>query len=90
MSETTEELPRGNLLVSIRPGPEPSRGVTRLKTPSVPAPPIVPEILDGVEPPPELKPSLRPAMPPRGPSRSLGYVALSLAVAAIVTWLLSR
>jgi hypothetical protein len=91
LPETTrEELPRGNLLVSIRPGPEPSRGVTRLKTPSVPAPPSVPEILDGVEPPPELQPSVRPAAPSRAPSRNLGYVALSLAVAAIVSWLLSR
>jgi len=90
MPEATPELPRGHLLVSIRPGPEPSRGVSRLKTPSVPAPPIKPEILEGVEPPPELLPSARPVPPPTSLSQSIAYVALSLVVAAIVAWLLRR
>jgi hypothetical protein len=88
LPETTPELPRGHLLVSIRPGAEPSRGVTRLKTPSVPAPPIIPEILDGVEPPPELQLSVRPDAPAPAPSQNLVYVAISLVVAAISAWLL--
>jgi hypothetical protein len=90
LPESTPELPRGNLLVSIRPGPEPSQGVTRLKTPSVPAPPITPEILEGVELPPELQLTARARAPAHGLSRSLGYVTLSLAVATIVAWLLTR
>ena len=36
-----EELPRGNLLLSVHPGPEAGRGVTRLAQPSMPPPPPV-------------------------------------------------
>jgi hypothetical protein len=79
-----EELPRGNLLLSIRPGPAPSRGVTRLKTPSVPAPPIVPEILEGVEPPPE---AIRSQTEPKG---AFLYVVIAVVVAMAVAWLLRR
>jgi hypothetical protein len=82
LPEHTDELPRGNLLLSIRPGPEPSKGVKRLKTPSVPAPPNAPEILDGVEPPPEA------STPAQSRTHPIVYVALALAVAAVVAWLL--
>jgi hypothetical protein len=34
-----EELPRGNLLLSVKSGSEPSRGVKRLAQPSMPPPP---------------------------------------------------
>jgi hypothetical protein len=67
------------------PGPAASRGVTRLKTPSVPAPPIVPEILEGVEPPPE---AIRSQTEPKG---ALLYVVIAVVVAAMaVAWLLRR
>jgi hypothetical protein len=71
------ELPRGNLLLTIRAGEAASGGVTRLPGPSYPPPPIVPELV-GIE--------------RTGTGRDRGPVWLFVAavVAALAAWLLGR
>jgi hypothetical protein len=73
------ELPRGNLLLSIRPGPAPERGVVRLPGPSIP-PGKIPEVLDtGV-----------PARQPPGPLVLAALVVAIVALAWIVVRLLAN
>lgn len=74
------ELPRGNLLLSVRTGPEAAPGVTRLAQPSLPPPPPVEIVSVGVE-----------ALAPKAPSRRRTLVLVGVAVAVVVlAWWLKR
>lgn len=44
------DLPRGNLLLSVLAGPEPTAGARRLAAPSLPPPALPPEVLLGAPP----------------------------------------
>jgi hypothetical protein len=81
LAPSGHELPRGNLLLSVRSGTEPGRGVSRLAQPSMPPPPPVEIVSLSAE-------DLAPAP---GPSRrrtaiALGAAAL-LVVLALLWWL---
>ncbi|HEX4339882.1 MAG TPA: hypothetical protein VH062_28440 [Polyangiaceae bacterium] len=70
-------LPRGNLLLTIRSGDELSTGVSRLPGPSVPPPPVTPELV-GVE---------RDARA----GQRMPWLLIAVAVfAALMAWWLSR
>lgn len=69
------ELPRGNLLLSVRTGAEPGRGVSRLAQPSIPPPPPVEIVSRGIE-------ELAPASP--APRK---FVPIALAAAAFLVLL---
>jgi hypothetical protein len=74
------ELPRGNLLLSIRTGPEAAPGVTRLAKPSLPPPPPVEIVSIGVE-----------ALAPGPPSRRPVLVLVGFAAALLLlAWWLKR
>jgi hypothetical protein len=75
------ELPRGNLLLSVRTGPELQRGVTRLAQPSMPPPPPVEILSTGFV-------GLRPANAPnRRPLVGvLGGAALFVLLALLWWW----
>jgi hypothetical protein len=75
------ELPRGNLLLSVRSGVEPGRGVSRLAQPSVPPPPPVEIVSRGIE---ELAPVSRALRKPA--AIALGAVAF-LVLLALIYWL---
>ncbi len=68
------ELPRGNLLLTVRSGSEPALGVTRLPGPSIPPPPVTPELV-GID------------TAPREPDRVL-WLLLAAVVAALAAWFL--
>jgi hypothetical protein len=70
------ELPRGNLLLTIRAGEMLSPGVVRLPGPSVPPPPVTPELV-GVE------------NGPRDEGRVV-WLFLAAALAALIAWWLRR
>lgn len=74
------ELPRGNLLLSIRTGPDAARGVTRLARPSLPPPPAVEIVSIGVE-------ALAPK--PSGRRRILVLVGVA-AVLIVLAWWFKR
>ena len=66
------ELPRGNLFLSVRTGPEAAPGVSRLAQPSLPPPPPVEIVSVGVE-----------ALAPRTPDRRR-VIAFAVVAAALV------
>jgi hypothetical protein len=75
------ELPRGNLLLSIRTGLEPAPGVTRLAQPSIPPPPPVEILSVGVD-------ALGPTAPAR--RRAFVFAAAAALVALALAWWLKR
>lgn len=77
------ELPRGNLLLSVRPGPEVPRGVTRLAQPSMPPPPPAEILSTGPGPQAEVPTSLAP----RRPAAIAVAVAIAVATIAALWWL---
>jgi hypothetical protein len=68
------ELPRGNLLLAIRPGPVPERGVKRLAAPSIP-PGEIPEVQDVAS----------TAAPPRWVAPAIVF-----AVLVVLAWVIAR
>jgi hypothetical protein len=74
----SEELPRGNLLLSVRSGADASRGVKRLAQPSIPPPPPVELVARDVVP---------KGVEPRG-RRMATWVAVALVTLALAWWFL--
>jgi hypothetical protein len=73
-----EELPRGNLLLSMKSGAEPSRGVKRLAQPSMPPPPVA-ELVST---------SLVPREPAARARLGLLLVAAAVVTLAVLWWVL--
>jgi hypothetical protein len=76
MAKAGSELPRGNLMLTIRDGAELSGGVKRLPGPSVPPPPVTPELV-GIE-------------RRGGEGRRIVLLFVVAAAAALAAWLLHR
>ena len=78
------ELPRGNLLLSIRTGLEPAPGVSRLARPSLPPPPPVEIVSIGVD-------ALAPAAPAAAARRRAFLLAAAAAVVVLaLAWWFKR
>jgi hypothetical protein len=75
ISASGSELPRGNLLLTIRSGDAADGSVTRLPGPSVPPPPVVPELV-GIERPGE------------GRDPALVWLFVAAVLAALAAWFL--